>query len=129
ARPAGSTRTSRSCRPRSPEPRSARRVGEAMSKAEFLADIRAARADLADVLARKDERTLAEAVLPGQTWTSKDLLAHLIGYDQAVLKAIADVRAGRKWKWGWTYPNFDDWNESQVGPRRGRSYANVRTEL
>ena len=100
-----------------------------MSKAEFLADIRSARVELADVLARRDERTLAEAVLPGQTWTSKDLLAHLIGYDLAVLKAIADVRAGRSWKWAWTYPNFDEWNESQVGPRRGRSYANVRAEL
>jgi hypothetical protein len=100
-----------------------------VSKAEFLADIRSARVELEDVLARRDERTLAKAVLPGQTWTSKDVLAHLIGYDLAVLKATADVRAGRKWKWGWTSPKFDEWNESQVGPRRARSYANVRAEL
>jgi Mycothiol maleylpyruvate isomerase N-terminal domain len=100
-----------------------------VSKAEFLAEIRSARVELQDVLARRDERTLAEAVLPGHSWTSKEVLAHLIGYDLAVLKAIADVRAGRKWKWGWTYPNFDEWNESQVGPRRARSYANVRAEL
>jgi hypothetical protein len=46
-----------------------------------------------------------------------------------VLKAIADIRAGQKWKWGWAYPNFDDWNESQVWPRRPRSYAAVRAEL
>jgi hypothetical protein len=100
-----------------------------VSKAEFLADIRSARAELAEVLAGRDERTLAEAVIPGLSWTSKELLAHLIGYDLAVLKAIADVRAGQAWKWGWTYPNFDDWNESQVSPRRSRSYANVRAEL
>jgi DinB superfamily len=100
-----------------------------VSKAEFLADIRSARAELADVLAGRDERTLSEAVVPGLSWTSKELLAHLIGYDLAVLKAITDVRAGQKWKWGWTVPRFDEWNESQVEPRRSHSYANVRAEL
>ncbi len=100
-----------------------------MSKAEFLADIRAARAELSEILAARDERTLGEAVVPGLTWTAKEVLAHLIGYDRAILQAIADVRAGRKWSWGWTYPNFDDWNESTVGPRRGHSVAAVRREL
>jgi hypothetical protein len=100
-----------------------------VSKAEFLADIRSARVELADVLAGRDERTLSETVVPGLSWTSKELLAHLIGYDLAVLRAIADVRAGRKWTWGWTLPKFDEWNESQVGPRRSHSYANVRAEL
>jgi len=52
-----------------------------VSKAEFLADVRAARTELEHVLANRDERTLAETTLPGQSWTSKDLLAHLIGYD------------------------------------------------
>ncbi len=89
-----------------------------MSKADFLADIRAARAELAEILAARDERALAEAVVPGLSWTAKEVVAHLIGYDQAILQAIADVRAGRKWTWGWTYPNFDDWNERTVGPRR-----------
>jgi hypothetical protein len=100
-----------------------------MSRAEFLADIRAARVELAEILAARDERTLAETVVPGLSWTAKDVLAHLIGYDRAVIQAIADVRAGKKWTWGWTYPNFDDWNESTVGPRRGRSFAAVRSEL
>jgi hypothetical protein len=100
-----------------------------VTKAEFLAEIRSARVELADVLAGRDGRTLAEAVIPGLSWTSKELLAHLIGYDLAVLQAIADVRAGRKWQWGWTDPGFDAWNETQVGPRRSRSYANVRAEL
>ena len=100
-----------------------------MSKAEFLDDIRAARTELEHVLGGRDERTLAETRLPGQTWTSKDLLAHLIGYDLAVGSAIADVRAGRKWAWPWTAPRFDEWNESQVAPRRSRSYPAVRAEL
>jgi Mycothiol maleylpyruvate isomerase N-terminal domain len=100
-----------------------------VSKAEFLAGIRGARVELAHVLGSRDERTLAETAVPGLSWTSKELLAHLIGYDLAVLTAIADVRAGRKWKWGWTDPGFDAWNESQVAPRRGRSYAAVRAEL
>jgi hypothetical protein len=100
-----------------------------VSKAEFLADVRAARTDLEHVLAGRDERTLAETTLPGQSWTSKDLLAHLIGYDLAVRGAIADVRAGLKWSWPWTAPRFDAWNESQVAPRRSRSYAAVRAEL
>lgn len=39
------------------------------------------------------------------------------------------MRAGQKPAWGWTYPDFDDWNESQVWPRRSRSYAAVRAEL
>jgi mycothiol maleylpyruvate isomerase-like protein len=100
-----------------------------VSKAEFLADVRAARTELEHVLASHDERTLAETFLAGQTWTSKDLLAHLIGYDQAVRKAIADVRAGLKWTWPWTAPRFDAWNESQVAPRRSRTYRAVRAEL
>ncbi len=100
-----------------------------MSKADFLADIRSARVKLDWVLARRDEQTLSETVVPGLSWTTKELLAHLIGYDLAVLKAIADVRAGQRWAWGWTYPNFDDWNESQVGPRRSRTYTAVRAEL
>lgn len=100
-----------------------------MSKAEFLADIRSARVELEHVLARRDARTLSETVIPGLSWTAKELLAHLIGYDLAVLKAIADVRAGRPWAWGWTYPDFDEWNERQVSPRRSRGYAAVRAEL
>jgi hypothetical protein len=100
-----------------------------VSKAEFLADIRAARVELDLVLARRDVQTLSETVVPGLSWTTKELLAHLVGYDLAVLTAIADVRAGQRWAWGWTYPSFDDWNESQVGPRRSRTYPEVRAEL
>ncbi|HEY8757163.1 MAG TPA: maleylpyruvate isomerase N-terminal domain-containing protein [Candidatus Limnocylindria bacterium] len=100
-----------------------------MSKAEFLAGVRAARTELEHVLASRDERTLAETMLPGQRWTSKDLLAHLIGYDVAVRTAIANVRAGRTWTWPWTTPRFDAWNESQVAPRRSRTYQTVRAEL
>jgi len=100
-----------------------------VSKAEFLARVRAARTELEHVLASQDERTLAETTLPGQSWTSKDLLAHLIGYDLAVRTAIADVRAGRTWTWPWTAPRFDAWNESQVAPRRSRTYQAVRAEL
>jgi len=100
-----------------------------VSKAAFLADVRAARTELEHVLASRDERTLAETALPRQSWTSKDLLAHLIGYDLAVRKAIADVRAGVPWAWPWTAPRFDAWNESQVAPRRSRTYPAVRAEL
>jgi hypothetical protein len=100
-----------------------------VSKAEFLEGIRGARVELDHVLAGRDERTLAEIAVPGLSWTSKELLAHLIGYDLAVLTAIADVRAGRKWTWGWTIPSFDAWNESQVAPRRTHSFAAVRAEL
>jgi hypothetical protein len=100
-----------------------------VSKAKFLAEIRGTRAALEQVLAGHDERTLAEAAVPGMSWTAKDVLAHLIGYDLAVLTAIAEVRAGRKWNWGWTDPGFDAWNESQVSARRSHSYATVRKEL
>ena len=100
-----------------------------MGKREFLTAIRDARAGLAAVLATKSETALSETILPGLSWTTKEVLAHLIGYDLAVLKACADVRAGQQPKWGWTYPNFDEWNESQVWPRRSRSFAAVRAEL
>ena len=100
-----------------------------MGKAEFIADIRSARVELEHVLAGRDAKTLSDAVIPGLSWTAKELLAHLIGYDLAVLKAIADVRAGHQWVWGWTSPSFDEWNESQVSPRRSRGYAVVRAEL
>ena len=100
-----------------------------MSKAVFLADIRSARVELDEALAHRAEETLSETFVPGLSWTAKELLAHLIGYDLAVLNAIADVRAGQHWAWGWTASNFDDWNESQVSPRRSRSYQAVRAEL
>ena len=104
-----------------------------MSKAEFLSDVRAARAELQRVLAASDERTLSEATMPEMAWTAKDVLSHLIGYDRAILGAIKDVREGRAFTWGWTFPNFDphfnDWNESNVGPRRGRPFIAVRAEL
>lgn len=100
-----------------------------MSKAEFLADLRAARAELVETLARSDERTLASAKVPGMDWTAKDVLSHLIGYDHAILGAIKDVRGGRAFAWGWTYPNFDPWNESNVGPRRSRPFSAVHLEL
>jgi Mycothiol maleylpyruvate isomerase N-terminal domain len=100
-----------------------------VSKTEFLADIRSARAELEKVLAGRDERTLDAVTVPGLSWTSKEVLAHLIGYDLAVRNAIADVRAGRTWTWGWAAHGFDEWNERQVGPRRARGYASVRAEL
>jgi hypothetical protein len=100
-----------------------------VGKTEFLADIRAARSELQEVLARSDQRTLAAANVPGMAWTAKDVLAHLIGYDQAILAALADIRAGRPWKWGWTGPGFDAWNETTVGPRRARPFVAVRAEL
>jgi hypothetical protein len=100
-----------------------------VGKAEFLADIRSARVELDGVLGRHAATTLSETVIPGMAWTTKDLISHLIGYDLAVLEAIADVRAGRTWAWGWVDRNFDDWNESQVGPRRSSGYAAVRAEL
>ena len=100
-----------------------------MSKTKFLAGVQAARVELREVLGRHDERTLASARVPDMDWTAKDVLSHLIGYDLAILKAIADIRGGRAFAWGWTYPNFDPWNESTVGPRRASSYAAVHAEL
>ena len=100
-----------------------------MSKDAFLADLRAARTELEAVLARYDDRVLSETPVPGLAWSAKEVLAHLIGYDLAVLQAIGDVRTTGSWRWPWTAPNFDEWNERQVGPRRGRPYAEVRAEL
>ena len=100
-----------------------------MSKPEFLADLRSVRTELRESLARGDVRTLASARVPGTDWTAKDVLAHLIGYDLAILNAISDVREGRPFTWPWTYPNFDPWNESNVGPRRARPFGAVQAEL
>lgn len=100
-----------------------------MTKAAFLDDVRGARATLRASLAASDDRILASAKVPGLDWTAKDVLAHLIGYDLAILAVLAEIRAGRPWGWPWTYPDFDPWNESQVGPRRDRPLATVRAEL
>ena len=100
-----------------------------MSKAQFLAGVEAARAELREVLGHHDERTLASARIPDMDWTPKDVLSHLIGYDLAILNAIADIRDGRPFAWGWTYPNFDPWNERNVGPRRDRPFDAVLAEL
>ena len=100
-----------------------------MSKTEFFADVRAARAELVKILARSDRHTLTSAKVAGMDWTAKDVLSHLIGYDLAILGAIKDVRESRAFAWGWTYPNFDPWNESNVSPRRSRPFSAVRLEL
>ena len=100
-----------------------------MSKAEFLADVRAARAELLQIVGHSDARTLATAKVPNMEWTAKDVLSHLIGYDLAILNATKDVREGRPFTWGWTYPNFDPWNEGNVGPRRERPFVAVLAEL
>jgi len=57
------------------------------------------------------------------------VLSHLIGYDIAILQALTDIREGRPFTWGWTYPDFDPWNESNVGPRRAQPFRAVRAEL
>jgi hypothetical protein len=100
-----------------------------VSKADFLADVRGARAELLDILAAREGGILATAKVPELDWTAKDVLSHLIGYDLAILKAAKDIREGRPFAWGWTYPSFDPWNESNVGPRRGRPFAAVLAEL
>jgi hypothetical protein len=100
-----------------------------VGKAEFLAAVEAARAELREVLGRHDERTLESARVPDMDWTAKDVLAHLIGYDLAIIEAVAEIRAGRPFAWGWTYPNFDPWNERNVAPRRDRPFATVLAEL
>jgi hypothetical protein len=100
-----------------------------VTKAAFLDEVRGARATLRASLAASDDRLLASAKVPGLDWTAKDVLAHLIGYDLAILAVLAEIRAGRPWGWPWTYPDFDPWNESQVGPRRDRPLATVRAEL
>jgi hypothetical protein len=104
-------------------------VSARVSKADFLADVRAARSELLRILGRSDQGTLGSTKVPGMDWTAKDVLSHLIGYDLAITGAIKDIRAGRAFAWGWTYPNFDPWNERNVGPRRGRSFAVVLAEL
>ncbi|HEX9495227.1 MAG TPA: maleylpyruvate isomerase N-terminal domain-containing protein [Candidatus Limnocylindria bacterium] len=84
---------------------------------------------LREALARSDERTLAETKVPGLEWTAKDVLAHLIGYDRAVVTAIEGIRAGRPLAWPWTSTGFDGWNATSVGPRRDRPYSAVFGEL
>lgn len=100
-----------------------------MSKTEFLAAVRSARAELLEVLERTDAETLATARVPGLEWTAKDVLSHLIGYDLAIVDAANARREGRPFTWPWTYPDFDAWNERNVAPRRARPLAAVRGEL
>ena len=100
-----------------------------MSKAAFLADVRSARAELREILAHLDARTLADAKVPGMDWTAKDVLSHLVGYDLAIRNALAEIRAGQKPTWPWSAPGFDAWNERNVGPRRARPFADVVAEL
>ena len=100
-----------------------------MSKADFLADVRSARVELREILSHLDARTVADAKVPEMDWTTKDVLSHLIGYDQAILRALALIRAGQQPKWPWTFPNFDPWNERNVAPRRARPFVDVLAEL
>jgi len=94
-----------------------------VSKAAFLADVRSARAELREILAHLDARTLADAKVPGMDWTAKDVLSHLVGYDLAIRNALAEIRAGQKPTWPWSAPGFDAWNERK---RRSAARAAVR---
>ena len=100
-----------------------------MSKADFLADIRSAHAELLEIVGRSDARTLADAKVPGMDWTAKDVLSHLIGYDLAILTATKNIHDGRPFTWPWSSATFDVVNEGNVGPRRSRSYGEVLAEL
>ncbi len=100
-----------------------------MSRADFLAGVRAARAELLEIIGRSDERTLATATVPGMDWTAKDVLSHLIGYDLAILQAAKDVREGRPFSWPWASSTFDVVNAGTVGARRSRPLAAVLGEL
>ncbi len=100
-----------------------------MSKTEFLAGVRGARTELLEIIGRSDERTLAIATVPGMDWTAKDVLSHLIGYDQAILQAAKDVREGRPFSWPWASSTFDVVNAGTVGARRSRPFTAVLGEL
>jgi len=98
-----------------------------VSKAEFLARVRAARTELELVLASQDERTLAETTLPGQSWTSKDLLAHLSS-TQAALPAVARSR-GNEGATAAEKFDSDRWNASQVRRRKDLPPEDLIAEL
>ena len=93
-------------------------------KAALIGDVRAAQGALRErVAAVGDGDWARECANPG--WTNKDLLAHLASIDRR-LRDQLPCAFGRQ---PWPSSTIDEYNEREVGARRGVPVEELRAEL
>lgn len=101
------------------------------TKTELLDSIRGARAALEDALARFDEEALVAAAVTGD-WTPKDIMAHIVYWEQSFLRWYEAGRRGEKPdrpEFGVPWDDLDGLNREIAEHSRLRSLDEVRAEF
>ena len=101
---------------------------EVVSKDKLLAELRAGRERLEATLARVGEGQMTAPGAVGD-WSVKDLLAHLIFWEQAPVRALQAEARGEPGRLPSDDENVDELNARAVAERRERPPAEVLAEF
>ncbi len=72
---------------------------------------------------------LMEEPLEEGKWSFKDLAAHIIFWDEMVVRALEETNYGRTFDWRPYVGHFDEWNSKAAGQKRTLSVKRVMGEL
>jgi hypothetical protein len=100
---------------------------EDMNKQELLDHIEVSRARLEAVLSRIPQERISQAGAQG-LWSVKDLLDHIVVWEQRMLDWLATTLEGRKPQMlpeGMTWDDLDRWNQETYEARRDRPLEKV----
>lgn len=92
-----------------------------MTRTQLLEAIRAGRLTLEDTLARFDDAAMADRI--DETWTRKDLVAHLEAWERRVVRLLQRLRSGAPAE---PEVETDELNERYWRESRDRSLEDVR---
>ena len=98
-----------------------------MSKQDFLARVRAGRAELAAAISGLTEEQLTQEIVTDK-WTAKDILAHLGAWESEAVRVAEHIARGEP-------DNFqidesvDEWNRRRVEERRRLPLVDVMQEF
>lgn len=96
------------------------------TRAEFLAREQAAWRALTETWAGLSDELLLTPGACGDLWSVKDLMNHIAAWQEAAIRVIGDLLAGR---WGRLGANTDSFNKGQYELNRNRSLPESRERL
>lgn len=98
-----------------------------MSKQDFLARVRAGRADLNQAISGLTEEQLTHEIVTGE-WTVKDMLAHLAAWQGEARRAAERLAGGEAHPY-LVEEDIDEWNARRVAERRRLPLVDVMQEF
>jgi hypothetical protein len=101
---------------------------QAVSKQDYLANLRASRQELLAALSTADEASLASVPICG-IWTGQQVLSHLAAAELAALEVARQVGRGASPRWAWEGVDGDQWNQDTVDERQGLKVDQLLSEL